>query len=93
MGRSTADDVLKTFKNGISDVDESKVMQVSSDVPSVNLAFLKKYASVRKEKELDPLMDLGTCGLHGVKNSEWELQKLLKVMWQFIHDEPARRAI
>ena len=28
MGRLTADDVLETFQNGISEVDESKVMQV-----------------------------------------------------------------
>ena len=54
-----------------------------------------------EEKELDPLIDLGTSGLHvvhssmkaGAKASEWELQKLLKAMWQFIHDAPARRAM
>ena len=67
-------------------------MQVSSGGPNVNLAFLKKYASMHEEKELDPLTDLGTCRLHVVhssmkacaKASEWELQKLLKAMWQFI---------
>ena len=97
MGCSTADDVLETFQNGISEVDESKFMQVSYDGPNVDLAFLKKYASVQEEKELDPSIDLGTCGLHvvhssmkvGAKASEWELQKLLKAMWQFIHDAPA----
>ena len=101
MGCSTADDVLETFQNGISEVDESKVMQVSSDGPNVNLAFLKKYASVREEKELDPLIDRDTCGLHavhgsmkaGAKASEWELRKLLKAVWQFIHDVPAGRAM
>ena len=60
MGRLTADDVLETFQNGISEVGESKLKQVSSDGPNVNLAFLKKYASVREEKELDTLMDVGT---------------------------------
>ena len=101
MGGSTADDVLETFQNGISEVDESNVVQVSSDGPNVTLAFLKKYASVREEKKLDPLIDLGTCGLHvvhgsmkpGAKASEWELQKLLKAMWQFIHDTSARQAM
>ena len=48
MGRSTIDDVLETFQNGISDSDESKVMQVSSDGPHVKLPFLRKYASVRE---------------------------------------------
>ena len=76
-------------------------MQVSSDVPNVKLAFFKKYTSVQEEKELDSRMGLGTCGLHlvhgsmkaGAKASQWELQKLLKAMWQFIHDAPARRAM
>ena len=46
-------------------------------------------------------MDFGSCGLHvvhgsmkaGAKASKWELQKLLKPMWKFIHDAPARRAM
>ena len=41
---------------------------------------------MQEEKELDPRMGLGTCGLHlvhssmkaGAKASQWELQKLLK---------------
>ena len=99
MGCSTTDNVHETFQNEISEVDESQVMQVSFDGPNVNLTFFKKYASTEEEKELDPLMDLGTCGLHvvhssmkaGAKVSEWELQKLLKAMWQFIHDTPAKQ--
>ena len=101
MGCSVACNFLETFQNEISKVDESKVMQVSSDGPNVNLAFLKKYASLWEEKELDLLMDLGTCGLHvvhgsmkaGAKASEWELQKLHKAMWQFMDDAPARRTM
>ena len=49
-GRSTTDNVLETFQNGISEVDESKFMQVSSDRPNVNLVFLKKYASMQEKK-------------------------------------------
>ena len=49
-GRSTTDNVLETFQNGISEVDESKFMQVSSDRPNVNLAFLQKYASMQEKK-------------------------------------------
>ena len=74
-------------------------MQVSFDGPNVNLAFLKKYISLREKKELDPLINLGTCGLHlvhasiktGTKTNEWELQKLFKAMWQFIRVAPARQ--
>ena len=51
---------------------------VSFDGPNVNLAFLKKYASVREEKELDPLMDLDTCGLpvvHGSMKASTKVSK------------------
>ena len=51
---------LEIFQNGIF---ESKVLQVSSDGPNVNLAFLKRYASMQDEKELDPFMELGNYGL------------------------------
>ena len=69
MGCSTADDVLEAFQNGISEIDESKVMQFSSDGPNAKLAFLKKYASMWEENELDSLRDLGTCGLHVIHGS------------------------
>ena len=100
MVRSTANDVLQTFLSGISDIDKSKILQVSSDGPNVNLLFLFNLTEQRKEEELDPLIDIGTCGLHtihgslkaGAKASGWELNNLLKAMWQFLHDSPTRRA-
>ena len=62
MGRSTAEDVLQTFLAGISDLDQSKILQVASDGPNVNLLFLKNLAESREEKELLPLLDIGRCG-------------------------------
>lgn len=101
MGRSTANDVLITFLNGTKDVEKSKMLQVSSDGPNVNLLFLKHLTKLREEEELPPLLDIGTCGLHvvhgslktGAKSSEWDLQRLLKAMWQLLHGSPARRAV
>ena len=58
IGSSTAEHILETFQNKISKVDESKFMQVSFDGPNANLAFLKKYISLREKKELDPLSTL-----------------------------------
>ena len=70
-----------------------------SDGPNANLLFLKNLNEQRQEEELDPLIDIGTCGLHiihgslkaGAKASGWELNNLLKSMWQFLHDSPIRR--
>ena len=88
MGRSSAEDVLNTFLSCVSEIDKAKILQVSSDGPSVNLLFLKNLNEQRQEEELDPLIDIGTCGLHiihgslkaGPKASGWELNNLLKSM-------------
>ena len=85
MGRSTVDDVLQTFLSSISDIDKSKIWQVSSDGPNGNLLFLGTVNEQRKEEELDPLIDIETYGLHtihgsfkaGPNVSGWELNNLL----------------
>ena len=69
MGRSTAEDVLQTFLAGSSDLDQSKILQVASDGPNVNLLFPKNWPESREEKELLPLFDIGRCGLHVIHNS------------------------
>ena len=71
--------------NGISGLDKSKLIQVSSDGPKVNLAFLKNLQELRAEEEHPRLIDIGTCGLHvvhgsfqlGEKASDWKIKKLL----------------
>ena len=64
MGRSTAEDVLQTFLAGISDLDQSKILQVASNSPNVNLLFLKNLSESQDERELLPFLDIGRCGLH-----------------------------
>ena len=44
LGRQTAQDVLETFLNGLDKLDQSKILQVASDGPNVNLLFLKSMA-------------------------------------------------
>ena len=69
MGRFTAENVLQTFLAGISGLDQSKILQVASDGPNVNILFLKNLAESREEKELLPLLNIGRCGLHVIPNS------------------------
>ena len=96
--RLTAQDVLETFLNGVDKLD----LQVASDGPNVNLLFLKSVVMFREEKKYLLLVDIGTCGLHVVhvslktlahKGTDWDIQKLLKPMWQFLHEAPVQRAL
>ena len=87
MDRSKAEDVLQTFLAGITNLDQSKILQVASDGSNVNRLFLKNSTESREEKELLLLLlHIGRCGLHvfheqkvlqnkGKKESNWELQK------------------
>ena len=88
MGRSTAEDVFNIFLSGASEIDKAKILQVSSDSPNVNLLFLKNFSEQRQEEELNPLIDIVTCGLHtihgglkaGAKASNWKINDALKSM-------------
>ena len=102
LGRSTAQDVLETFLNGVNKLDQSKILQVTSDGPNVNLLFLKNMVEFRDEKEYLLLADIETCGLYVIqvslntgaqKGTDWDIQKLVKSMWHFLHETTARRAL
>ena len=58
-------------------------------------------AKFQEEKEYLPLINTGTCGRHVIhvslktgaqKGTDWDIQKLLKSRWQFLHEAPAQRA-
>ena len=65
----------------------------------MNLKFLEPHRDKRQFMELDPLVDIGTCGLHtahgslktGVKEANWAVGNVLKAMHYFLHDSPTRK--
>ena len=56
LGRSIAQHVLETFSNGVDKPDQSKVLQVASDGPNVNVLFLKRMAGFKKKRNICPLL-------------------------------------
>ena len=88
LGKAAAQDIYKKFNECISELDENKLLQVSSDGPNVNLAFLDLLNEHRSDNELSRLINIGTCGLHttnnsmkhGENSSGWKLNKLLQSM-------------
>ena len=69
MGKTSAKDVFESFSACLSGISESKLLQVSSDGPSINQSFLDLLEEDRNEKELSQLVHIGTCGLHTLHNS------------------------
>ena len=63
---------LKSFSACASGISESKLLQVSSDGPNVNLSFFDVLEEDRNEKKLSQLVHIGTCGLNALHNSVWD---------------------
>ena len=64
LGKASVDDVLFMYDAFVSQLDKSKILQISSDGFNVNVAFLGLAQESRKEELLDPLINIGTCCLH-----------------------------
>ena len=88
------------FNQGLSLLKKEKMIQISSDGPNVNSAFLDIVYKNRTEKELSQLIHIGTCGLHtlhgsfkcGENASGWNLKKLLSSIFKIFDQSPSRRA-
>lgn len=102
LGKSTAIDLLNGFLEGLLNLDRDKLLQVSMDGPNVNLSFIQKLkAELSTEQSKTPLIDIGVCGLHtvngavktGPKQTNWDIYELLRTMYNYFKDSPARRAL
>ena len=99
LGHATAVDLLTHFKQGISQLDPKRLLQVSMDGPNVNWKFYTDLTKERNSEELPQLLNIGSCGLHivhgglqkGVNESGWKLGHLMRSLWQLFHDTPAWR--
>ena len=81
--------------------DGQKQVQLAMDGPHLNWSIKKSMDSARAEKELLPLIDVGSCGLHvihgafqtGMKAAGWDLDRVMKGMFHLFDMSPARRSI
>ena len=93
--------MLQTFEKGINKLNPESFIQNFSDEPDVNLRFLELFAEKRESAKLPPLIQTGTYGLHTihgsmkaeVKNSNWNIGKILKAAWKLQDEAPVRREL
>ena len=94
LGHATHTDLVKSYYDGLKDLDHAKTIQVSMDGPNVNWAFFESLQSKRKLEELPELLDFGSCNLHVVhgafktraEKTTWDLKKRLKALFYLLHD-------
>ena len=93
--------LVEKYHNASSMLDQSKLVQISSDGMNVNLKFLQIMKDRLEELDHLPLIDIRTCVLHTVHGSfktdlvasGWLIENILKWMWYFLEDSPARREL
>ena len=98
MGHATHKDLHDGFTKATADLDISKMVQLSMDGPNVNWKFAECLFRDRNEIGLPDLINF-VSSLHivngafetGATATAWNLKKILKAMWQILHDSPARR--
>ena len=70
------------------------------DGPSVNWKFLELYNNELREIYQKTLLNTGSCGLHvlhgsfqtGCSVAEWNINSILRSMYNLFKQSPARRA-
>ena len=100
VGHSRSNDLLEHFLLGLQSLDKVKLIQVSMDGPNVNWAFFEELRNFRDENDMNKLLPTGSCGLHsihlafktGENSTDWGVKKILKAVYQILHDSPARCA-
>lgn len=100
LGHARASDLIEKFREGVSDLDLNKLLQISMDGPSVNLKFLRVIREDLLAENGCDLLDLGSCGLHVVHGAfrrghdatDWNLNDTFKAFYQLFKGSPARRS-
>lgn len=101
FNRANAANIVGGIENALRDVSKEGLIHIGMDGPKTNWSVLDAIQQNRKDGGLTVLENLGSCGLHivsgalgtGVLRSSWPLKKVLKSMFNFFNDAPARRDV
>ena len=64
LGHTRCDDLVAAFHNGLNELEETNMIQISIDGPSPNLKLLSKVQNERQKNKLSSLIDTGSSNLH-----------------------------
>ena len=100
LGKASAQDLYEKSIIRLSEIEENKLLQVSSVGPNVSLAFLDILNRFREDNEQPYSVNIGTSELHtlhdvfknGKRASGWNTNKLLSSMYKIFEESVLRRA-
>ena len=93
------DNLVAAFHNGLNELEETNIVQISMDGPNTNLKLLSEVQNERQKNKLSSHINIGSCNLHLIhgafktssEKSSWNLHKILKGAFKLLHDSLARR--
>lgn len=99
LRRPNAENLINKLNSSTEEISKNHLIQISMDGPSVNWKLWELLASEREEKDLPQLINIGSCGLHifhgafqqGAKKTLWNIEKVLKSIFNLFNESPARR--
>ena len=66
LGHTRCDDLVAAFHDGLDELEETKMIQISMDGPNMNLKLLREIQNERQKNKLSSLIDIGSCSLHSI---------------------------
>ena len=101
LQRPTAVMLFEKIKESLTELDESRLIQLSVDGPSVNWNVLEKVDDYLMNKDLPETIHIGSCSQHilheacqtVIQSSGWNIDKVLKSEYWILHNSPVRREI
>ena len=92
---------MQSLKTAIKDLKEESILQLAMDGPNINWEVLRKLDDTLVEDGHNKMLNIGSCAQHvihgafqiGSSKTEWQLNKIMKVMFSLFKDFPARRDV
>ena len=99
FGHACGKDLLKEFIDATKELNTAVLVHVGMDGPGVNKLFFKLLLEDRKTKELNGLVNIGSCNIHnmhgsfkaGAESTGWKIKETLKGAYYLFKDSPARK--
>ena len=64
LGHTRCDDLVAAFHNGLNELEETNMIQISMDGPNTNLKLLSEVQNECQKNKPSSLIDIGSCNLH-----------------------------
>ena len=82
LDHTRAEDLLQAIKQGLSMLDQGKLVHAGMDGLNINLKLLEQLQADRRKQDLNmpELLDIGTCNLH-VVHGAFQTGVAVSLMW------------